>query len=206
MYYDHTRPFTKKVKYYNSFTPDNFVTKPRAYIIPQGWHDVTSLLLLNGVKLTPLVKDTIMEVEVYHVDDYTSSARAYEKHHRNNKVKLSVSSQRLKFLKGDVYIFMNQAANRYITEMLEPAGDDSFFAWNFFDAILQQKEGYTDYRWEDVAAQVLKYDTRLQKMLDDKKKEDSAFAASASAQLEFIYKNSPYYEPAHLRYPVFRVL
>ena len=101
---------------------------------------------------------------------------------------------------------MNQAANRYIVEMLEPTGDDSFFAWNFFDAILQQKEGYSDYRWEDIAAEVLKNNPDLKQKLEAKKLADPDFAKNASAQLNFIYKNSPYYEPAHLRYPVYRLL
>jgi hypothetical protein len=91
-------------------------------------------------------------------------------------------------------------------EMLEPQGEDSYFAWNFFDAILQQKEGYSDYRWEDIAAEVLKDNPAIQKALDTKKASDPKFAANASAQLDFIYKQSPYYEPVHLRYPVFRLV
>lgn len=206
MYYDHSKPFTKQVKFFNSFKPNNFVNKPKAYIIPQGWYQAIDLLKLNGVKILPLLKDSMIEVETYHIDDYTSSPRAYEKHHKNGSVKISISKQPIHFLKGDAYILMDQPTNRYITEMLEPTGDDSFFAWNFFDAILQQKEGYSDYRWEDVAAKVLRNDTILQKKLAEKKLADTKFAANASAQLDLIYKNSPYYEPAHLRYPVFRVL
>ncbi len=206
MYYDHSKPFTKQVKFFNSFKPNNFVNKPTAYIIPQGWYQAIDLLKLNGVKVLPLLKDSMIEVEIYHIDDYKSSPRPYEKHHKNSSVKISSSKQAIHFLKGDAYILMDQPTNRYIIEMLEPTGDDSFFAWNFFDAILQQKEGYADYRWEDVAAKVLKNDTSLQKKLAEKKLADIKFADNASAQLDFIYKNSPYYEPAHLRYPVFRVL
>ena len=88
--------------------------------------------------------------------------------------------------------------------MLEPTGDDSFFAWNFFDAILQQKEGYSDYRWEDIAAEVLKNDPPSTK-INEKKAKRYQICKRCSAQLNFIYKNSPYYEPAHLRYPVYQV-
>jgi hypothetical protein len=35
---------------------------------------------------------------------------------------------------------------------------------------------------------------------------DPAFAKNASAQLNWVYKQSPYYEPAHNRYPVYRIL
>jgi len=204
MYYDRTRPFTKKVNFYDTYKPVNEVAKPVAYIIPQGWHAVIDLLKANQVKYTRFSKDTIISVETYQIDDYKTTAKAYEKHHKNSAVKVSSFTRKIKFLQGDYYIPLNQAANRYLVEMLEPTGDDSFFAWNFFDAILQQKEGYSDYRWEDVAAQVLRDDPALQKQLQDKKATDSSFANNAQAQLDFIYKNSPYYEPVHLRYPVFR--
>ena len=114
-------------------------------------------------------------------------------------------NQQIRFLKGDYIIYLNQPANRYLVEMLEPTGDDSFFSWNFFDAVLQQKEGYSDYRWDDLAAEVLKKDPALKAKLDEKKKTDTKFAANASAQLYFIYINSPYYEPSHNRYPVYRI-
>jgi hypothetical protein len=89
--------------------------------------------------------------------------------------------------------------------MLEPAGADSYFAWNFFDGVMQQKEGYSDYRWDDVAAGVLQADTLLQTLLNKKKKLDAAFAKNASAQLDFIYKHSAYFEPGFMRLPVYWV-
>ena len=204
-YYDHQQPFTKNVKLFDVFTAGNIVTKPTAYLIPQGWHAVIELLRLNGVQMSTLKKDTAIMVEDYHIDNYLSYPKAYEKHHKNYQVATTTSTQFIHFLKGDVYIPLNQRANRYLIEMLEPTGEDSFFSWNFFDAILQQKEGYSDYRWESVAATVLKNNPVLQQQLLNKKA-DTAFAASASRQLDFIYKHSPYYEPAHLRYPVFRII
>lgn len=205
MYYDRSKPFTKQLKFYNSFTANNIVQAPKAYIIPQGWWAVIDLLKLNGVQMNRFAKDTLINVETYHVDDYKSFPRPYEKHHKNMSVKVSDSNQSIKFLKGDYIIYLNQLTNRYIVEMLEPTGDDSFFSWNFFDAILQQKEGYSDYRWDDVAAEYLKNNPDLKVKLEEKKKADSKFAANGSAQLDFIYKNSPYYEPAHNRYPVYRL-
>jgi hypothetical protein len=206
MYYDHTKPYTRQIKFFNVFTPVNFITKPQAYIIPQGWHTVIDLLKLNKVNMVQLSKDTVMQVEAYRIDDYKSMPRPYEKHHKNSNVKTATSNQAIRFLKGDYVVAMNQPANRYIMEMLEPTGDDSFFAWNFFDAILQQKEGYSDYRWEDVAAQVLAANPALAEKLKQRREADAAFAKDGNAQLDFIYKNSPYYEPAHLRYPIYRLM
>ncbi len=205
LYYDHDKPFDKEVRYFDYFKGDQFVKVPAYYVLPQGWHDVSELLLLNGVTLIALDRDTVMEVEAYHIDEYKSAAGAYEKHHRNYGVKVSASRQTIQFLQGDYLIPCNQPNRRFIAEMLEPAGEDSYFSWNFFDAILQQKEGYSEYRWEDVAATYLRDHPELKKRLEEKKKADITFAQNASAQLDFIYKNSPYYEPAHLRFPVYRI-
>lgn len=205
MFYDHSKPFTKEVKFFNVFVPKNFIKKPKAYIIPQGWYAVVELLKLNNVTVQQFSNDTAIEVEAYKIEDYKSYPRPYEKHHKNTAVKTYSQKQKIKFLKSDYIIYMNQVVNRYIMEMLEPTGDDSFFAWNFFDAILQQKEGYSDYRWDDLAAQVLKNNPELQTKLEEKRKADPKFAANATAQLDYIYKNSPYYEPGHNRYPVYRL-
>ena len=205
MYYEHGKPFTKQVRFFDVFTPGEFVSAPNAYLIPKGWYTVIDLLKLNNVSMTPLKHDSTIEVDAYHIDEYRSLPRPYEKHHKNSGVKVSVMKQKIRFLQGDLIIPTMQPSRRYIIEMLEPTGDDCFFAWNFFDAILQQKEGYSDYRWEDLAAQVLRNNPDLKKKLEDKKATDSKFAANSATQLDFIYKNSPYYEPGHNRYPVYRI-
>jgi hypothetical protein len=124
----------------------------------------------------------------------------------NADTKVSISKQQMAFRKGDYYIPMNQVANRFLVEVLEPQGNDSYFAWNFFDAILTQKEGTSNYVFEDTAEEYLKQHPELREKLNQRRAVDTAFAKSASAQLDFIFKNSPYYEPDHLRYPVYRVL
>jgi Zinc carboxypeptidase len=204
MYYDKSKPYTKQISFFNTYAPTNFIAIPSAYLIPQGWNAMVDLLKLNGVIVNQIKNDTTIEVSVYKIDDYKSFAKPYEKHHKNYSVKTSTQIQKIKFLKGDFVINTNQPSKRYLAEMLEPIGDDSFFAWNFFDAILQQKEGYSDYRWDDVAAEVLKNNPSLKIQLEEKKKLDEKFAAEAGAQLDFIYKNSPYYEPVHNRYPVYK--
>ncbi len=205
MYYDHSKPFTKNVQYFHKYTPSALATKPKAYIIPQGWHAVIDLLKINKVNFTILQVDTTILVKSYRVADYKSSPRPYEKHHKNFDIIIMDTVKEVRFLKGDLLVPVNQAANRYLVEMLEPTGDDSFFAWNFFDGILQQKEGYSDYRWEDIAAGILSKDQDLQIKLSERKANDPVFAGDSRAILDFIYKNSAFYEKAHLQYPVYRI-
>ncbi len=119
---------------------------------------------------------------------------------------MRTETQTLNYFKGDYLIETNQTAVRYIVETLEPQCDDSFFAWGFFDAIVQQKEWFSDYIFEEKAEEILKKDPKLREQLEEKKKNDKAFAANHWAQLSFIYRGSIYYEKSHNRYPVGRVI
>ncbi len=206
LYYDRQQPFEKQIRVFNTFVPGDFVTRPEAYIVPQGWWAVIERLQGNGVQMRRFAQDTTVTVEAYKIENYNTGQRPYEKHYLHTGTTVSSSRQMLKFLKGDYYIPMNQAANRYLVETLEPRGGDSFFAWNFFDAILGQKEGYSTYVFEDTAAEFLKTHPAAKKALEEKRATDTAFAKSAPAQLNFVYRLSPWNEPGFMRYPVFRVV
>jgi hypothetical protein len=206
LYYDRTRPFEKQLPYYNFYKPKVTIQKPMAYIIPQGWYKVIELLKLNKVLMMQFPRDTSIEVEAYRIEDYKTTPRQYEMHHLNTDVTVSVSKQVVKFRKGDHFIPVTQTCNRFLVTVLEPQSDDSYFAWNYFDAILGRKEGYSPYAFEDLAAQYLNEHPDLKKQLEARRASDTTFAKSASAQLDFIYKNSPYFEPEYLRYPVYRIV
>ena len=90
-------------------------------------------------------------------------------------------------------------------ETLESEAADSFFNWNFFDTILQQKEGYSAYVYEDIAEQFLKENPKILESFNQKIKSDSIFAKNPRAQLNYIYKKSPHYESAHLKLPIYKV-
>jgi Zinc carboxypeptidase len=205
LYYDRAKPYEKTIKIFNYYAVKNTIRKPKAYIIPQGWWKVVELLQLNKVNLWQLKKDTAIDVEVYKIEDYKSSARQYEMHHLNTDVKTSSVLQSVLFKKGDWYIPMNQIANRFLIETLEPQAEDSYFAWNYFDAILGQKEGYSAYAFEDIAADFLKNNPAIKTKLEQRRSADTVFAKDGRAQLNFVYQNSPWFEPDYLRYPVYRV-
>ena len=205
LYYDRNDPYTKKIKYWNKFEPQFTVAKPAAYVIPKAWDKVIGLLKLNGVKVQELREDQELAVDVYYIEDYKTASRPYEGHYIHNNVQLSTRKQNLKFYKGDYLVYVNQPQNRYIMETLEPEATDSFFNWNFFDSILDQKEHYSAYVFEDTAAELLKDNPELKARLNQKKIKDSTFAQNPSAQLEFVYQNSNYYEKTYLRYPIARL-
>jgi hypothetical protein len=206
LYYDRDKPYTKTIKFYNTYKAEATADKPVAYIIPQAWGKVIDLFKLNKVAMSRLAHDTTLSMQMYYIGDYKTAARPYEGHYIHTNVSLNPLIAKLRYYQGDYVVYANQPINRYIVETLEPQGVDSFFAWNFFDSILGQKEYFSDYVFEDVAAELLKSDDALRQKLNSAKAKDSKLANNAEAQLNFVYRNSPYFEKTYLRYPVGRLL
>ena len=206
LFYDREKPYEIRVPFYNAYVDTVSVTKPKAYIIPQGWWKVLERLQVNGIPMRRLSRDTTIEVEAYRIEGSSTSVRPFEGHRLNTNVRTSRSMVTMTFRKGDFYIPMTSKANRFLIEVLEPRAEDSYFIWNFFDPILGQKEGFSDYVFEETAAAFLRSAPEVKAKLEERKRADSSFAKNGAAQLDFVFKASPYYEPGHLQYPVFRVL
>lgn len=204
LYYDRTKPWIKNVKHYNYYNPVLTVTKPVAYLIPRGWHNVIENLKRNGVVFDPLDQDSLITVGIYKIKDYKTRERVYEGHYLHYDVVLEKHIDTIQFHKGDFIAYTDQRANRYLVETLEPQGYDSFFVWNYFDTVLQMKEYFSPYVFEDIAAGYLATHPELESALKSKKNADDSFAKSAWAQLRFVYERMPDFEPVYMRYPVYR--
>lgn len=204
LYYDRSKPFKRNVPYYQTYKPVKEVVIPEAYIIPQSWWNAIELLKINNIEMTQLTEDTDIEVESYRIADYKTSPYPYEGHYPHSTTELVATTRKVHFSKGDYVISTRQPGIKYLMETLEPQAVDSYFNWNFFDAILQQKEYYSAYVFEDTAAQILKDNTALKAEFEAKKQQDKAFADDGAAQLDWVYYHSDYYEKTHLEYPVYR--
>jgi hypothetical protein len=203
--YNRNKPFTKPVNYSNYFKPSVEVTIPKAYIIPKGWHDILELLKLNKVSFQTLKKDSIIKVSQYKIEEFQTRNSPYEGHYQHYNTKVKYIEKDVIFKKGDILVLTHQSTIRYLLETLEPQAPDSFFNWNFFDTILQQKEGFSPYVWEDKAIDLLKKSPELKTAFENKKSEDSEFKNNWYAQLDWLHKHSSNYETAHLMYPVYRI-
>jgi len=204
--YNHDKPYTKKIKYFNKFNADIIVEKPIAYIVPQAYKEVIERLRLNQIEMVEIKNDTSVTAEVYYIIDYETVKTPYEGHYLHYDVEVIKKIAPIDYYKGDFIVYTNQASNRYIVEALEPQGVDSYFAWNFFDGILQQKEWFSPFSFEDEAIKLLNDDSKLKVEFQNKMKSDENFAKSQWEQLFFIYQRSPYYEKTHNRYPVARLI
>ena len=203
--YDRNQPFSKDVKYQNYFKPKTLVRIPKAYIIPQGWHNVVDLLKLNKIELNVFEKDSTIMIESYKIESYQTRKSPYEGHYLHYNTVIKSETKELNFKKGDYFISTNQPGIRYLLETLEPQAPDSFFNWNFFDTILQRKEYFSPYVWEDKAAKMLRENPKLTIDYNLKKTYDSEFANNWYAQLRWLHTKSEHYEKSHMQYPIYRI-
>ena len=206
LFYDRTKPFTRKVKFFNEYKPTKEITIPSYYVIPKSENKVIEFLTRNNIKIQPISKDSLMNVEVYKVADFKTVKNPYEGHYLHYDTKVNKENTNVKFRKGDYLVSTKQEGVKYLLETLEPEATDSFFNWNFFDAILGQKEYFSDYVFEDTAAELLKKNPQLKSEFEKKKAADKKFAEDGNAQLDWVYKNSEYYEGSVGLYPIYRIL
>ncbi len=205
LYYDQNEPYEKIIPFWNSYKSTLNISKPIAYVIPQAYSSVIDRLKWNGVEIKRLAENMLIECGFYYIKDY-KTRDAYEGHYLHSNVDVETKIMNWQYFSGDYVVFVNQPTNRYIVETLEPQAADSYFAWNFFEGILMQKEYFSSYVFEDLAETYLVENPELKEKLDAKKSEDEKFAKSGRAQLDFVYKHSPHYERTHRLYPVGRII
>jgi len=203
--YDREQPFTKDVTYFNHYKALDSIKIPKQYIIPQGWWNIVNALRSHKIRVNRLEKDTILTAEVYKISNYESVRRPYEGHYLHYNTTIETTLEEVLIKEGDYVVNLDQDGIRFIIEALEPSARDSFFNWNFFDSILQQKEGFSPYVWEEKAEAFLNENPEIKKEFEAKKLAEPSFANNWYAQLDWIHKKSPNYEKSHLRYPIIRV-
>ncbi|ASV32711.1 M14 family metallopeptidase [Maribacter cobaltidurans] len=203
--YNREKPTIKEVMYYDYYQAMDSIKIPEAYIIKKEWKGIVDLLNLNGIKFDLIETDTVKHVESYKIESFETLNRPYEGHYLHYNTKVLSNKENVLLKTGDIIVPTHQNGIRYILETLEPSAVDSFFNWNFFDPILQQKEGFSPYVFEDTALKILQNDSVLKQEFEAKKEKEKAFSENWYEQLDWIFKKSELYEKAHNQYPVYRV-
>lgn len=206
LFYDKTKPFTRKVKFYNEYIAAKAIVIPSYYVIPKSENKVLEYLKRNNVTVKEIQQDSTIFVQEYRISDFKTVKNPYEGHYLHYDTKVKSDSKNLKFRKGDFLVSTKQFGVKYLLETLEPEATDSFFNWNFFDAILGQKEYFSDYVFEDTAAELVKNNQVLRTAFEFEKVANPKMAEDANAQLDWIYRHSDYYEGSVGLYPIYRIL
>jgi hypothetical protein len=205
--YDRNQAWEKDIEYFDHFVEDVVVKTPKAYLIPQAWREVIERLQWNGVVLEKLSEDRVMQVQAYHIVDVQSRANAYEGHMFHDAMELSVSMQTINARAGDYVLSLNQPNARYAVETLEPQAHDSFFRWGFFNSVLEKKEAFSDYVFEDSAYEMLQTEPELAEKFAVWKAANPTLLDNQEAVLSFIFANGKrFHEPEWRRYPIYSIV
>jgi Arc/MetJ family transcription regulator len=201
--YDRNQPWERDIPWFNRCAATLEVATPKRYLIPQAWREVIERLQWNGVELQRVEVDQSLRAQVYRITQVASRAQAYEGHMFHDTVELTVHTETIHAHAGDVVVDLAQANARYAVETLEPRAHDSFFRWGFFNSVLEKKEAYSDYVFEDTALKMLLDEPDLRARFEAWKKEFPERISDQTAVLDFIFSNGKRFnEPEWMRYPV----
>ena len=204
LFYDRSKPFSKYIPYFQTYKYLDSVRIPKGYIVSKEASVVIERLKANGVEFVEM-DDSLRKVHTIRILDFESGNRPYEGHYLHRKVKSLEQEELVRIPKGSVWIPCNQEKLNFIVTVLEPRSEDSYFAWNFMDSYVQEKEYFSAYVFEDEAAKLLSSNPDLKLKLEEKKKADPEFAKNGAAQLFFVYQNCHHFENKTFnRLPVFK--
>lgn len=206
LYYDQEQTWEREIPYYDRMKATTEVDVPSYYLVPAAWSEVVDRLRWNNVEMMLIERDTLVEVQAYEIEEFDTPPRPFEGHYVYSNTTVTEQFWSKSIAANQYYLISTQQnKRRFLVELLEPTAPDSYFNWNFYDEILQQKEWFSSYVFDQKAEELLK-DSAIRRAFEQQRAEDPHFADNAFSQLYYLYRNSAHYErERHMIYPVFRI-
>lgn len=206
LYYDRSKPYTKKISYYDEFKVTCNALKPQTFVIPFAYRELAEKLEKSGVATRRLKADTTLYAESWYLPDLKFSG-LYEGRPLFALHDTTVLRHRdgIRVGAGAVLVQTGTENDLFIMNALHPYGPDSYLVWGYFAAIAEQKEHFSSYIFDAYARKMLDEDPALKMAFEQKKAADPAFASDAHAQLSYLYKRSPFAEKTLNRYPILMI-
>jgi murein tripeptide amidase MpaA len=193
------------------------VPPPAGYIVPPQWTAVIDVLDAHGVRIRRTSAEWTGAVERYRCSEMRWQTPPFEGRHPifhgegagsapGRFGRCVRSTETLTFPARSAVVALDDRLARVAIHWLEPEAPDSALRWGFFDPIFEQKETGEAYVLELRAREQLAQDPALKLEFERRLREDAAFAASATARLDFFYDRSPWAAAQRLgEYPVGRL-
>jgi hypothetical protein len=194
-----------RIPYFNHTKVKDSVYVPEEYLIPQEWKELVDIMKLHGIKVETLDHSQKFRVEKYKFKNVSFPKWPYESRFLP-KYDYDVIEKTVKVPEGIYVVKTSQRTLPVILHLLEPLGPDSFVKWGFFNAIFEQKEYFSDYSMEPIAAKMMKENPELKEEFEQKLKTNEKFRKNPRARLDFFYQRSPYSDEELNMYPVMKVV
>jgi hypothetical protein len=202
--YDENKPQVWKLQLRDELQPSLTIRAPLAgYVIPGSHAALIAPRLQAHALRFELLKKGKAQLAVEHmVIEPKFRASSYE-----GRTTVDARGKWVKATEdlppGSLFVPIAQPHAELVMHLLEPGAPDSFVAWGFFNAHLEQKEYLEDYLTEAFARDQLK-DPAVKAEFDERLK-DPAFAKDPTARLRFFEERHPSWDPRFNLVPVYRV-
>lgn len=107
LFYDRNKPFTRKVKFFDTYKSDKEITIPTYYVIPKSEGKIIENLERNKIEMKPLPKDTLISVESYKITDFKTVKNPYEGHYLHFDTNVSKKRKRINLKKEIIWFLQN---------------------------------------------------------------------------------------------------
>lgn len=113
------------------------VARPAAYLMPPQYAPLATMLRLQGVLVERLTAPWQGPVEAFTVDSLQAAPSAFEGH-RTVTLIGQWAARNAEIPPGWFYVSTNQRAGVLAACLLEPASEDGFATWNYYDRELRR--------------------------------------------------------------------
>lgn len=203
--WDERKPSTLQLPLRDELQVALEVTAPKAgYLVSASAAPALApRLRAHGVQFIELKKPlTSLAIERFKATSFTHRAGSYEGR-LTTRMTGEWRPATESFTGGALFVPIAQPAAELVLHLFEPVAPDSFAAWGFFNAHLEQKEYLEDYLPEAFAREQLS-DPAVKAAFDAKLK-DEAFAKNPDARLQFFAERHPSADALQGVLPISRV-
>jgi dipeptidyl aminopeptidase/acylaminoacyl peptidase len=117
------------------------VMRPFAYTIPSDQSRIADKLRQHGIAIERLVEPVSCEVELIRAEKIDTTAAPFNRH-RLRTATVAMRRERRDLPTGSVVVRTAQPLGNLAVYLLEPASDDGFATWNFFDHVARAGADY----------------------------------------------------------------
>jgi hypothetical protein len=203
--YHPDQPVEFNLPYFREHKTARSVKLPEAYIYPPEWSQITERLPLHGIAYKVLASPVRLQVQSFKFRNYTWNSQPFE-----GRISMTTEWDTLmevrEYPAGSVVIDMNQRCARAIACIFEPASEDSYLSWGFFNSIFEQKEYFETYVMEDMARKMIEEQPELKAEFELWKSENAELSKNQYVALHWFYQRSPYWDKSKDVYPVGKIL
>ena len=128
---------TIRMPVYDRFRPARREALPAAYFLPPEQAPIAELLRRHGVQVSRLTASWDGAAEAFRVDSLVTSPGVFEGH-REVRVEGAWQARDASATAGWYFVPTSQRLGLLAAYLLEPASEDGFATWNFFDRDLRR--------------------------------------------------------------------